>query len=106
MMAGSSESPIAGNASTGADGRGGAVKTAVERIATYLAGGRPTKKDIQQAADILVLIQEPDAAMAEAGDASTWRHMIDAALVARWDAEGALVGDADTGPGADEKRYK
>ena len=39
-----------------------------ERIAAYLAAGRPRRADVQRAADILVLIQEPDAAMAAAGD--------------------------------------
>ena len=73
-----------------------------ERIAAYLAKGRPQRADVQRAADILVLIQEPDAAMAAAGDAAIWRRMIDAALVARWGAEGAMSGTLETGPGTDE----
>ncbi|MHA4835941.1 hypothetical protein [Sphingopyxis sp. MSC1_008] len=72
------------------------------RIAAYLATGRPQRADVQRAADILVLIQEPDAAMAAAGDAKIWRQMIDAALVARWDADGAVDGAIDTEPDADE----
>lgn len=74
-----------------------------ERIAAYLARGRPRRADVQRAADILVLIQEPDAAMAAAGDASVWRRMIDAALVARWEADGAMTGPLDTEPDADER---
>jgi hypothetical protein len=72
------------------------------RIAAYLAKGPPQRADVQRAADILVLIQEPDAAMIAAGDAAAWRRMIDAALVARWDAEGAMSGPIDTEPGADD----
>lgn len=74
-----------------------------ERIAAYLAEGAPKRADVQRAADILVIIQEPDAAMAAAGDAAVWRRMIDAALVARWDAEGAMTGHIDTDPGAEER---
>jgi hypothetical protein len=74
-----------------------------ERIAAYLAGGRPKRADVQRAADILVLIQEPDAAMVAAGDASVWRRMIDAALVTRWKAEGAMTGPLETEPAADDR---
>jgi hypothetical protein len=74
-----------------------------ERIAAYLAEGTPKRADVQRAADILVLIQEPDAAMAAAGDAAVWRRMIDAALVARWEAAGAMTGHIDTDPAGDER---
>lgn len=73
-----------------------------ERIAAYLAGGPPKRADVQRAADILVLIQEPDAAMSAAGDASIWRRMIDAALVARWDADGAMTDTLETRSDAGE----
>lgn len=92
----------AGEAAFGARPASGDTPIA-ERIAAYLAEGAPKRADVQRAADILVLIQEPDAAMGAAGDAAVWRRMIDAALVARWNSEGAMTGPLDTAPDADER---
>lgn len=58
----------------------------VERLARYLAhkaGSEDIVAFVDDAAGILALIKEADAAMIAAGDAAVWRRMIDAALIAR-----------------------
>lgn len=81
--------------------------TLVERLASHLAlqaGHADPADHVDEAASILALIKEPDAAMIGAGDARIWRRMIDAALVARWTA-GAGLGVAPSPPpaGTDEE---
>lgn len=79
----------------------------VQRLAHYLAqkaGGGDAAGFADDAASILALIKEPDQAMIDAGDAATWRAMIDAALVARWET-GIGLGEAAPPPpaGTDEE---
>lgn len=74
-------------------------RTAIYRVAEHLAEGPPGHEHFERAAGFFALIQEPDAAMAAAGDARIWRNMIDAALTARRDAPEALPDIADNYPG-------
>lgn len=63
-----------------------APRSLIERLARHLA----TRPDadwpacVEDAASILAILKDPDAAMSEAGNAATWRAMIDAALTERW----------------------
>lgn len=63
-----------------------APRSLIERLARHLA----TRLDVdwpicvQDAASILAILKDPDAAMSAAGDAAIWRAMIDAALTERW----------------------
>ncbi|MGF7152206.1 hypothetical protein FHS96_005875 [Sphingomonas zeicaulis] len=60
------------------------------RLARWLGDGRISAEHVERAADILTFIQQPDRAMAEAGNEETWRAMIDAALASRWNVPTAL----------------
>lgn len=61
-------------------------RTLIERLARHLAAGDPAAwhAQIEDAASILAILKEPDAAMRDAGDSNTWSAMIDAALRERW----------------------
>jgi hypothetical protein len=84
--------------------------TIIERIARYFANA-PTRAGtgdwrdhIDDAATILSLLKDPDPAMEQAGDATAWRRMIDAALVERWALGAALENNAEAQPdGTDEE---
>ncbi|CAM8644718.1 MULTISPECIES: hypothetical protein [Sphingobium] len=60
--------------------------TLIERLARHLAAAAPGEWQarIEDAASILAILKEPDAAMREAGDVGMWGAMIDAALRERW----------------------
>lgn len=79
----------------------------IERIARYLATRQDEPGDwspfVEEAASLLALMKEPDAAMEQAGDAPSWRRMIDAALVARWDLDAAIQGPSETVPGGGDE---
>lgn len=80
-------------------------RTLIERLARHLAAGEPDdwKARLEDAASILAVIKEPDAAMREAGDESGWCAMIDAALRERWDVAPPASGCAHPPAGADEE---
>lgn len=61
-------------------------RSLIERLARHLAAAQPDEwaARIEDAASILAIIKEPDAAMRDAGDGPTWAAMIDAALRDRW----------------------
>lgn len=78
----------------------------IERLARHLAAGKPDDwpARVEDAASILAIVKEPDAAMVEAGDDSVWRAMVDAALRARWDVAPTGEQHAEQGvSGADEE---
>lgn len=79
----------------------------IERLARHLAAGDPAgwPAFIEDAASIVALLKEPDAAMRNAGDDAMWRRMIDAALTERWSLDEA-IGRAAMSPapaGTDEE---
>lgn len=82
-------------------------RTIIERIARYMASRQeqpaPWPHHVEEAASLLALIKDPDAAMIQAGDAAVWRHMIDAALVERWEIPGAIDGPSETIPGGGDE---
>ena len=53
----------------------------IERLARHLAADEPDAwpARVEDAASILAILKEPDAAMREAGDMAAWGAMIDAA---------------------------
>ncbi|NWK95631.1 hypothetical protein DM806_08090 [Sphingobium lactosutens] len=79
-------------------------RSLIERLARHLAAAEPADWPVrvEDAASILALIKEPDAAMRAAGDAGIWHAMIDAALRERWGV-GRLAADEDAPPGSDEE---
>ncbi|NML09166.1 hypothetical protein HHL08_03225 [Sphingobium sp. AR-3-1] len=79
-------------------------RTLIERLARHLAAADPSgwQARIEDAASILAIVKEPDAAMREAGDVGTWGAMIDAALRARW-AIAQPAADLSESGGADEE---
>lgn len=80
-------------------------RTLIERLARHLAAGAPDQwpDRVEDAASLLAILKEPDAAMREAGDPEAWRAMIDAALRERWDVAPASGGDDATPGGFDEE---
>ena len=78
--------------------------TLIERLARHLAAGEPERWEerVADAASILAILKDPDAAMREVGDESQWRAMIDAALRERWVATTHSGGD-EAEPGTDEE---
>jgi len=76
----------------------------IERLARHLAAGDPEgwPNRVEDAASILAILKEPDAAMCEAGDENAWRAMVDAALRERWSVA-PLVGDPHGPGGSDEE---
>lgn len=79
-----------------------ADKSLIERLARHLGTREPAgwPAFIEDAASVLALIKEPDAAMRAVGDEATWRRMIDAALTERWSLDEA-IGRAAPGPSPD-----
>jgi len=79
-------------------------RTLIERLARHLAAGNPDswKDRAADAASILAIMKEPDAAMREDGDEAIWRAMINAALRQRWQVAGGGGGD-EAQPGTDEE---
>lgn len=78
----------------------------IERLARHLAAGEPDawQAKVEDAASILAILKQPDAAMREAGDEAHWRAMVDAALRTRWEVAPAGARDDDVhAPGADEE---
>lgn len=79
-------------------------RTVIERLARHLAGAQsddwPAR--VEDAASILAILKEPDAAMREAGDPNAWAAMIDAALRARY-AMAQPSAAAEPSPGSDEE---
>ncbi|MAX14914.1 MAG: hypothetical protein CMN59_05390 [Sphingobium sp.] len=61
-------------------------RSLIERLARHLAADQPDHwpARVEDAASILAILKEPDAAMREAGNASAWGTMIEAALRERW----------------------
>jgi hypothetical protein len=95
--------------STGGTGQGTGVPL-IGRLARYLASTSGPRQEarswgecVEQAASILALMKDPDTALAEAGDDITWRAMIDAALIARWDVDRALKSDSKAPPGGTDE---
>jgi hypothetical protein len=80
-------------------------RSIIERLARHLATAGPSDwaAHVEDAASIVALLKEPDAAMRQAGDASTWRAMIDAALTERWTLPQTVGAVGDHQPGADEE---
>lgn len=78
-------------------------RSLIERLARHLAGSHPDAwpTRVEDAASILAILKEPDAAMREAGDADGWAAMIDAALRARYSI--AQPSPEDSSPGSDEE---
>jgi hypothetical protein len=83
-----------------------APRSLIERLARHLA----TRLDVdwstclEDAASILAILKDPDAAMSAAGDAATWRVMIDAALTERWTIGAPLSATSTPLPaGSDEE---
>lgn len=76
----------------------------IERLARHLATGtsRPWESRLEDAASILAILKEPDAAMIDAGDDGVWRAMIDAALRERWSVTPPASGEGEV-VGADEE---
>lgn len=79
-------------------------RSLIERLARHLAAAEPDDwpARVEDAASILALLKEPDAAMRASGDAAVWHAMIDAALRERWSV-GRLAADEDAPPGSDEE---
>ncbi len=79
-------------------------RTLIERLARHLAAADPGawQGRIADAASILAILKEPDAAMRDAGDVGTWGAMIDAALRERWTVAQPVAGPDEPG-GADEE---
>ena len=79
-------------------------RTLIERLARYLAADEPDQWQarVADAANILAIMKDPDAAMREAGDESQWRAMINAALRERWSVASGQGGD-EAQPGTDEE---
>ncbi len=79
-------------------------RTLIERLARHLAAADPSawQTRLGDAASILAIVKEPDAAMREAGDVGTWGAMIDAALRARW-AIAQPAADLSESAGSDEE---
>lgn len=79
-------------------------RTLLERIARHLARNNPDdwQSHVPDAASLLAIMKEPDAAMKDAGDGDHWRAMIDAALRQRWEIAPGSGGDESHG-GADEE---
>lgn len=77
----------------------------VERLARHLAAGEPDDwaAKVEDAASILAILKEPDAAMLEAGDGAGWRAMIDAALRERWRVAPGSSTEANDMQGFDEE---
>lgn len=77
----------------------------IERLARHLAAGEPEhwRTKVEDAASILAILKEPDAAMLEAGEGSGWRAMIDAALRERWQVAPNSSGQASDTSGFDEE---
>lgn len=83
-----------------------ASRSLIERLARHLA----TRLDIEwpncveDAASILAILKDPDSTMSAAGDAATWRAMIDAALTERWAIDAPLAPASTPLPaGSDEE---
>lgn len=79
-------------------------RTLIERLARHLAAGKPDQWQarVEDAASILAILKQPDAAMCEAGDEAAWRAMINAALRERWSVAPTGSGEAPR-PGTDEE---
>lgn len=78
----------------------------IERLARHLAAGFPEDwpDRIADAASLLALLKQPDAAMRAAGDERQWRTMIDAALAERWNLPQALQSTPqDIAPGGSDE---
>lgn len=78
----------------------------IERLARHLSAGRSDgwPDRVEEAANILAILKEPDAVMLDAGSGDIWRAMIDAALRQRWQitSPGARP-DEEPPAGADEE---
>lgn len=76
----------------------------IERLARHLAGDDPAQWQARaaDAASILAIVKEPDAAMREAGDEGVWRAMVNAALRERWSVPPA-GGEDEPSAGTDEE---
>ena len=79
-------------------------RSLIERLARHLAAAQPDAwpARVEDAASILALIKEPDAAMRASGDTEIWSLMIDAALRERWSLPQAGPRGDDAG-GSDEE---
>ncbi|KQN09714.1 hypothetical protein ASE85_01850 [Sphingobium sp. Leaf26] len=79
-------------------------RSLIERLARRLAASQPDQwpTRVEDAASILALIKEPDAAMRDAGDPAAWGLMIDAALRERWSLPSAGTQEQEPG-GSDEE---
>jgi hypothetical protein len=77
----------------------------IERLARHLAtrGDVDWSACVEDAASILAIVKEPDAAMREVGDAVLWRAMIDAALTQRWTDATFASGSLPLPAGSDEE---
>lgn len=80
-------------------------RTLIERLARHLAAGAVHNWPywLEDAANILAMMKEPDAAMRDAGDTATWQAMVDAALRARWSIFPPDMTGADEGAGGTDE---
>lgn len=79
-------------------------RSLIGRLARHLATGASGDwhERVADAASLLAILKDPDAAMRAVGDEAVWRAMIDAALRQRWEIAGAGEGD-EARPGTDEE---
>ncbi|ETI60190.1 hypothetical protein C100_19480 [Sphingobium sp. C100] len=79
-------------------------RTLIERLARHLAAMNPDgwPDRVEDAASILAILKEPDAAMRTVGDVEAWGAMIDAALRERWSL-GHAGGGMEPPGGTDEE---
>ncbi|SCW45617.1 hypothetical protein SAMN02927924_00655 [Sphingobium faniae] len=77
----------------------------IERLARHLSADRPDEwaSRLEDAANILATLKDPDAVMMEVGRGDIWRSMIDAALLQRWEAAWASAKPQEVSGGTDEE---
>ncbi|WP_070151917.1 hypothetical protein [Sphingobium phenoxybenzoativorans] len=81
---------------------------AIDRLARYLGTTKPVDPYdwsglLERASTIIAVLKDPDSEMVAAGNGDTWRAMIDAALVGKWDIAGAMDAAHHAQKGTDEE---
>jgi hypothetical protein len=79
-------------------------RSLIEHLARHLSSASPDDwpTRAEDAATILAIIKEPDAAMRAVGDVQMWQTMIDAALAERWSVPHIASRDEESS-GSDEE---
>lgn len=80
----------------------------IDRLARFLSTAEPVDNEdwaglVERASTIMAVLKEPDPEMVAAGNGDTWRAMVDAALIGKWDIPGALDADHQVHKGTDEE---